>query len=131
MNRDKFVGSILGLAVGDAVGYPCEFRSREKILQTFPPAGVTGPVALQDPIWPTPPYIVGSEHPVGTYTDDTQMSIAVAQGLLDSEGGDLDATMKAIAGHFVRWSRSADNDRSPGSTCMTGCKALGKGVHWS
>jgi ADP-ribosylglycohydrolase len=131
MTKDKFLGSILGLAVGDAVGYPCEFRSREAILQTFPPAGVAGPVALQDPVWPRPPYIVGSEHPVGTFTDDTQMSIAVARGLLDAEGGDLDAIMKAIAGHFVRWSRSADNDRSPGSTCMTGCKALGKGVHWS
>jgi ADP-ribosylglycohydrolase len=39
--------------------------------------------------------------------------------------------MEAIAQHFVRWSRSEKNDRSPGSTCMTGCQALARGVHWS
>ncbi|MCG8424201.1 MAG: ADP-ribosylglycohydrolase family protein [Proteobacteria bacterium] len=33
---------MLGLAIGDALGYPCEFRSREAILATFGPAGVTG-----------------------------------------------------------------------------------------
>jgi ADP-ribosylglycohydrolase len=130
VKKSNFVGSVLGLAIGDAVGYPCEFRSREKILQTFPPNGVEGPVALQDPIWPRPPYIVGTEHRAGTFTDDTQMSIAVARGLLDDRNNDTNSIMKAIAVHFIRWSRSADNDRSPGSTCMTGCKALGEGVPW-
>ncbi len=130
MERGNFIGSILGLAIGDAVGYPCEFRSRETILRTYPPNGVEGPVALQDPIWPRPPYIVGTEHPAGTYTDDTQMTIAVARGLLEAGSDDIDGVMKAIAGHFVRWSRSADNNRSPGATCMSGCKALAGGTPW-
>ena len=131
MDEGKFVGAILGLAVGDAIGYPCEFRSRQAILAAYPPHGVTGPVALQDPIWARPPYIVGTEHPAGTYTDDTQMSIAVARGLLETGAKDVNETMEAIAKHFVHWSRSESNDRSPGSTCMTGCKALAKGAHWS
>ncbi len=85
---------------------------------------------MQDPRWPTPPYIVGKMHAPGTYTDDTQMSIAVAEGLLETVDDSLDASMTAIAKHFVRWSQSPDNDRSPGSTCMTGCANLSKGVFW-
>ncbi len=131
MTESKFVGAILGLAIGDAIGYPCEFRSRSTILSTFPPHGVRGPVAAQDAIWPRPPYIVGTEHPPGTYTDDTQMSIAVARGLLEAKAGDLDGSMEAIAQHFISWSRSEKNNRSPGATCMTGCKSLAEGVHWT
>lgn len=88
-------------------------------------------MALQDPVWARPPYILGTEHPAGTFTDDTQMSIAVARGLLDAPGNEIDAAMEAIARHFVTWSRSPDNDRSPGSTCMTGCQSLAEGKHWS
>lgn len=132
MNReDQFIGAILGLAIGDAIGYPCEFRGRAQILETFGPKGVRGPVAIQDPRWPKPPYIMGDEQPPGTYTDDTQMSIAVARGLVETSSADLDASMVAIGQHFVEWSKSPDNNRSPGSTCMSGCENLSKGMHWS
>lgn len=33
-------GSIFGLAIGDALGYPCEFRTRQQIVETFSPKGV-------------------------------------------------------------------------------------------
>ena len=125
-----FEGSILGMAIGDALGYPCEFRSREKIVAAFPPAGVTDMVALHDPRWPEYPIILGARHPPGTYTDDTQMAIAVAGALIDCPDGDLDEVMTAMSEHFVTWSRSEDNNRSPGNTCMTGCHNLARGVPW-
>lgn len=127
---DRFAGCILGLALGDAVGYPCEFRSRAHILATFPPRGVTGPVALKDERWGAVPLIMGSGHPAGTFTDDTQMTIAIARGLLEAGPGDIDALMTAIARHFVIWSQSPDNDRAPGATCMTGCANLAQGTPW-
>jgi ADP-ribosylglycohydrolase len=130
-----FRGAMLGLAVGDAFAYPCEFRSRAAILGAFGPAGLTEMVALHDPRWPEWPMILGARHPPGTYTDDTQMSIAVARALLDpasgvSAGDDLDALMRAMAARFVAWSHSADNDRAPGQTCMTACERLADGVPW-
>jgi ADP-ribosylglycohydrolase len=126
---------MLGLATGDAFAYPCEFRSRAVILGAFGPAGVTEMVTLHDPRWPEWPLILGARHPAGTYTDDTQMSIAVAQALIDSASGavagdELDGLMRAMATRFVTWSRSADNDRAPGQTCMTACERLAEGVHW-
>jgi ADP-ribosylglycohydrolase len=121
---------MLGLAVGDALGFPCEFRSRRAILETFGPAGVTDFVGLMDPAWPAVPMIVAKHHPPGTFSDDTQMSIAVARALVDAGSEDLETLMRAMSARFVEWSRSDDNDRAPGSTCMSGCRALGRGAPW-
>lgn len=135
--RDSaFRGAVLGLAIGDALAYPCEFRSRATILAAFGPAGVTDMVALHDPRWPERPVILGPRHPAGTYTDDTQMTIAVAEALIEAASGpvaggaDVEAIMQAMAARFVAWSRAEDNDRAPGHTSMTGCERLAEGVHW-
>jgi ADP-ribosylglycohydrolase len=55
--RDRAVGSILGLAVGDALGAPFEFRRRGEI---------PGPVPAFERSW------LG--FPPGTWTDDTAMA---------------------------------------------------------
>lgn len=130
MNKSRAQGSILGLAIGDALGHPTEFRSRAKILAAFGPDGVTDFVRLHDPRWSPTPIILGTSHPAGTYTDDTQMSIAVARGLLETMGASLDEQMKAIARHFITWADSPENNRAPGETCMRGCANLASGMHW-
>ena len=38
---DAFEGCVLGLAIGDALGFPAEFRRREQMLAAFPPDGIT------------------------------------------------------------------------------------------
>ncbi len=88
-------------------------------------------VAIMDPRWPQPTYILGEAHPPGTVSDDTQMSMALAHGLLDASSLDPEDVMPAVARRFVAWSRSEDNNRAPGTTCMTGCQALAEGIHWS
>lgn len=125
------MGSIVGLAVGDALGYPCEFRTRLKILDAFGPEGVTDFVSIDDERWPQYPIIVGARHAPGTFSDDTQMTVALAEGLLDAgPGATLDEQMTAIGRRFVEWSRSPKNNRAPGATCMTGCRRLADGMHW-
>jgi len=127
---DAIVGAFVGAAVGDALGFATEFRSRAKILTAFGPEGVTDFVAQQDPRWTPPPHIIGAHLPPGTYSDDTQMAIAVAEALLAEPGRDLDAVMAEMARRFVAWSRSEENNRAPGGTCMTGCGNLEAGVAW-
>lgn len=124
---------MLGLAIGDALAFPCEFRSRAAILAAFGPAGVTGMVAMHDPRWPERPIILGKHHPPGTYTDDTQMTIAVAEALIESSAHgntDIEIIMQAMAARFIAWSQAEDNDRAPGHTSMTGCERLAEGVPW-
>lgn len=127
---DAIRGGMVGLAIGDALGFASEFRSRAKILATFGPQGITDFVAQLDPRWPVPPHIVGHKLPPGTYSDDTQMAICVAEAILSTAGRDLDALMVEMGRRFVEWSDSPDNNRAPGETCMTGCRNLAAGVSW-
>ncbi len=114
---DRFIGCILGLAAGDALGFPVEFIRRDAILAAHGPQGVTE-------------MLPSRHHPAGTFTDDTQMTLALAQGLLDAWDGDLDARMTAVARRFVAWAESPDNDRAPGGTCLAGCSNLALGTPW-
>ena len=126
-----FQGCIVGLAVGDALGFPCEFRTRAQILAAFGPSGVTDFVGILDAAWPKWPAILSRPHPPGTFSDDTQMSIALAEGLLDGERGNLDIVMQRVAARFVAWSHADNNNRAPGNACMTGCTNVERGMPWS
>ncbi len=118
---DRVRGCLLGLAVGDAYGAPLEFLQRREILSRF---GPDGPLDLEP--W--------GDHPGGSYTDDTQMSIATARGLLDwrTESGwapgaavDHEALVEAVRRCYLEWHRSREwEGRAPGSACL---EALGSG----
>lgn len=129
VTESQIVGSIVGLAVGDAIGYRAEFRRRVQLLTEIGPEGITDFIALKDPRF-SRPFIVGPDHPPGTYTDDTQMTIAVAESLLRAGRADVDELMEEMGRHFVSWSRSENNNRAPGGTCMEGCNNLSRGIHW-
>ena len=66
-----FRGCLLGGAVGDALGAPVEFMSLDEIRKQFGPRGVTG---LVDGTWPA-----------GSITDDTQLTLFTAEGLLRAQ----------------------------------------------
>jgi ADP-ribosylglycohydrolase len=128
-DQSRFVGSIVGLAVGDAIGYPAEFRRRAQLLAEIGPEGITDFIALKDARFSRPTF-AGPDHPPGTFTDDTQMTIAVAEALLAAGQAELDDLMAETGRWFVRWSRSQKNNRAPGETCMEGCRNLERGIAW-
>lgn len=69
MNRaDRIRGCLLGGAIGDALGAPIEFMSTSEIRQRFGPAGVVD----FEPAFGRP----------GAMTDDTQMTLFTAEGLM-------------------------------------------------
>lgn len=115
---DRFEGSILGLAIGDALGHPTEFvSSLSGIRARWGAAGVTG-------------FEPAGRHPKGTFTDDTQMAIAVARSLARAGHQDLDKLMSVLGQEFVAWYRHPQNDRAPGGTCLSGCRHLAAGLAW-
>lgn len=80
--RDRFMGCLLGLAVGDAVGTTLEFRARG----SFTPIGDMtggGPFNLAP----------------GQWTDDTSMALCLASSLV--EGGAFDPADQMS--RYVRW----------------------------
>ena len=115
--RSRYHGTFLGLAIGDALGWPVEFLSLHQIRQLWGPHGITDLVEDQHFL-------------IGTFTDDTQMTIALAEGLLASPYDDAEAQMVTIAKRFVAWSTSPENNRAPGNTCMTACRNLADGATW-
>lgn len=65
---DRFRGCLLGGAVGDALGAPVEFMSREQILGRYGAEGIAD--------YPT------EQGGIGHVTDDTQLTLFTAEGLL-------------------------------------------------
>jgi ADP-ribosylglycohydrolase len=113
---------VLGAAIGDAMGHPTEFMSLAGIRERYGPAGVRGFELYWDR---------DGGRRFAPYTDDTQMAECVLRTLL-AEREDLDAAMREMARRFVDWSENPQGGhRAPGNACLSGCRALARGVHWS
>lgn len=88
--RERAIGSILGLAVGDALGAPFEFRRRSEIPDPFP--------AFELPWLGMPP---------GTWTDDTAMARNLWTSLIEHEGA-LD--LSDVLARHVAWLETCPPD---------------------
>lgn len=84
--KEKLKSAVYGFAVGDALGVPHEFKTREA-LSISPVNGIEGYGTHQQP--------------VGTWSDDTSMLLCVIENLL--ENGDA----SSLSGKFLNWYNSA------------------------
>lgn len=82
MKSNKVIDALLGVAVGDAVGVPYEFSSRDE-MQANPTIGMTGHGTYNQP--------------KGTWSDDSSLTFCLAESLIN--GYDL----KDIAEKFIKW----------------------------
>ena len=113
LDRDRARGMLLGLALGDALGWPVELMSRTEILVRY------GRQGIQEP--PDP----------ALYTDDTQMTVAVAEALIEAGEREMDVLMGAVARNFIGWKRDPTTpQRAPGATSIRGVNALERGAPW-
>lgn len=132
--KDKYLGCLIGGAVGDALGAPVEFMSISGIRQRFGPGGITGYVEYEDS--------------AGEFTDDTQMTLFTAEALLRAAHR---AMLKGIGGalntiayrSYLRWlftqgievesgfskdgwlinQEALYKIRAPGNTCLMALKS--------
>lgn len=136
--QGRFLGCLLGGAVGDALGAPVEFMKRTEILRRFGPNGIT--------------QYAPAYGGLGTITDDTQMTLFTAEGLIR---GWVRGCFKGITTYsgvtahaYLRWLQtqgerpSCDIDfgtdepgwlfqqrqlhgrRAPGNTCLSALRAM-------
>lgn len=86
--RSKFKGSLLGVVLGDCLGSPYEgeYNVSKVVLQRF-----------FDKL--TGPYF---KAPIHQYTDDTVMTICVAESLIEKKGFDDKALAKRFVSEFYR-----------------------------
>lgn len=95
---DRIAGAMFGVAVGDALGGPVEFMSAGEINAEY------GHVStMKGGGW------LGL-HP-GEVTDDTQMTLCVAEGIVENPA----APIEAVGRRFIEWADSGPKDI--GATC--------------
>ena len=87
--RDRAVGSVLGLALGDALGAPFELRRAREIPSPLP--------AFELPWNGLPP---------GTWTDDTAMARNLWRSLVDRGGLDTEDVLR----RQVEWLATSPTD---------------------
>ena len=114
MDLDKARGVIYGLAIGDALGARTEFLKLDQIRARFGKDGIR-------------------DLPVqALFTDDTQMSIAIAEALVKAGEKDIESIMTAVRDEFIKWSHLPETcTKAPGNTCLKGVANLERGVHWT
>ena len=103
---------IRGVAIGDAYGNPNEFRN-------------IGTLTKNDPRGPELPESL-------IITDDTQMTLALAEALDASREASVAETQDAIIKAFLGYYSDPDNDgkRAPGVTVMGSLAKLNRGTPW-
>ncbi|MFF0688905.1 ADP-ribosylglycohydrolase family protein [Streptomyces albogriseolus] len=104
-------GALTGLALGDALGFPTEFKDVPSILAMY---GDWRSLDLPKP---------------AIVTDDTQMTLALGRGLRTAmDRGTLGPKRleRPVREEFVDWWRSPENNRAPGNTCLRACHLLSR-----
>ena len=127
--HDKIQGSLVGGAVGDALGYPIEFYSIKGILSSN-----DGKI-ISD-------YRISLHNTVAEISDDTQMTLFTCDGIieaLDKNRSLVESIYRAYLRWYITQTSEYDpnrygllsieelfNQRAPGNTCMS---ALGSGKY--
>lgn len=125
----RYRGCLIGGAIGDALGWPVEFMSIEEIERIY------GPQGIQD----VPPVSGGAP-----FTDDTQMTLFTAEGLLQAAEQGLEDPVPSVYKAYERWLhtqgygkegqnldcregllsiRELHVKRGPGHTCLSALKS--------
>lgn len=91
-HKDRFIGTLFGQAIGDALGLGSEFMSKEKVMHYYPDGLTSYSQIIQDAHrcrWQR-----------GMWTDDTDMMLCIADALIASGG---EVNLNQIAKNFKAW----------------------------
>lgn len=132
--QDKCRGTLVGGAVGDALGYEVEFMSMKSILKKYGENGITR--------------FSSDKNHLAHFSDDTQMSLFTLEGLMNgvmaSKAGPVSDILPHIKEAYLNWYKTQTLTprqlqgswlgnikalwarRAPGLTCMSALEALEK-----
>jgi len=106
---DKFKGTLIGIAIGDTLGFPFKGKLREEIALKFDD--------FKD-------FLYNNIHTFKTYTNETQLTLHLAESLIKGNGFRVDNTIK----EFVLW--LYDPPINPSYERLTAIKKLERGIEY-
>ncbi|MFD7403341.1 ADP-ribosylglycohydrolase family protein [Streptomyces sp. NPDC059866] len=109
VSKRAATGALIGLALGDALGFPTEFNDVPSILAKCGP--------WREMELPKRAFV----------SDDTQMTLALGRALRTALGRGMlvpKRLERPLREEFVDWYQSPENNRAPGNTCLTACNLL-------
>jgi ADP-ribosyl-[dinitrogen reductase] hydrolase len=112
--RARYLGCLLGGAAGDALGRPAEGWTREALQVRYP-------ARLRDFV----PWRGWRSGPVGTFTDDTQLTVVTAEWLLAA--GAQTPAAEDLAPRVVEWGRTG---RGIGRATHAALANYAEGLAW-
>jgi len=114
---NKYQGCLFGIAIGDALGAPVEFLTLQEIKEIYGKNGITD-------------FQKRGSLKAGSYTDDTQMSLATATGCIRAYQRFKDRGICSYVGvvyqQYLEWLKSQDDPdkrRGPGYTCLSALRS--------
>jgi len=108
--EDKFIGTILGTAIGDTLGHPFEGRIKEQIDRYFDDFDE---------------FIEKNRNIFANFTDDTQLTIHTAKAIIRAGGSIEEST---LVDEFIKW--LDDPPIGSGFGCLSSIQKLSHGIHW-
>ncbi len=117
--KSRCIRCIVGFAVGDALGMPAQFLTRDQIRRYYKKP-------ITDFLKAHPGH-ASDFLPAGSYTDDTQMMLATAECLI--ECGRMDPPRQADA--LQAWYLNTSPHRTPMRANLRACKHLAAGRPWT
>lgn len=138
MLQDRVRGSLIGGAIGDALGYPVEFNSYTEIVRRYGERGITRLETEQS--WLSEDMQAGK----AVVSDDTQMTLFTANGLLNAPRLGIEPKF-AICRAYLEWLETQTGQhkgkaecwirdvpelncrRAPGNTCISSLSDIKRG----
>ena len=134
--NNRIRGSLIGGAIGDALGYPVEFLPYGSILRKYGRMGITRYDTTQ---WWSED---SSNNGIAVISDDTQMTLFTACGILNAKKTDTDI-IPSVCEAYIEWLFTQTNRnkegfdkcwirelpelnvrRAPGNTCITALNSI-------
>ncbi|MFD3496614.1 ADP-ribosylglycohydrolase family protein [Streptomyces sp. NPDC058678] len=103
VHRARVRGCLLGGAVGDALGYPIEFSSLDRIRASHGERGATG-------------FVPGAHGAVGRISDDTQMTLFTVEAIVQAHAREREKGIGGSWAVLLRWAyeRWLETQTKPG-----------------
>lgn len=90
--KNKILGVLYGMAIGDAMGMPPELWSRKRVLEYYG--------EITDFLDGCPENIISYQYKAGQFTDDTSQALTILDSLMET---DFVPTSQSIATHILDW----------------------------